>query len=286
MKRLAILGLVVVGWPSGGLAKDIPIEIYWSGTEPSGVFLGVPGGFQPLVSQANSTVFRGRTSVTGDRPERKTITVRYGSYSHPFDFRAHRTLSRVTFSVNHQVQGSCTSTRVREATAPSDNLLDAVNRSVAAGELINIPEPNACDRNLRFTAVRARYLQNAKMAELSNGFFLINRDVEEQYRQAAGKRGVNIDLELAAYQARDQEYEARQLVVFRTAAQAVGNYELALETNELMASRIASDAVAAAIYRKQGITNAALASYEQRLEVSAAAEEQQDAADQENKEPR
>jgi hypothetical protein len=266
----ALIPVLVASWAFTASARSVPVEIYWSGIQPGGVFLSIPGGFQALKIDAGGRVFRGSIEIGGDRPQRKTITVRYGAYNHPFDIRVHRTLGRVAFSVNHTVQSSCTSTRVSDASNLSDNLADAVNRSVSAGELVSIPEPNACDENLHFSALRARYRQNAKMAELSNGFFLINRTVEEQYKEAARNRGLNVGRELAEYEARDDELEARQLVVFRAAAQAVGNYGLALETNQLIAARLSADARTAVLYQQQGLTDATVSSYAQQLGVEAA----------------
>lgn len=271
MTRARWILIWLLGMPLAAEARDIPMDIRWSGTAPTEVLLVVPGGVDQLSQDSQSPTYRGEISVPSGKPERRTIIVRYGSFSHPVDFRVHGGLSRVTFFVAHQRQGSCTRTRVRYAAIESDNLADAVSRSVAAGELISIPEPNACDGDLRFRAVRARFLQNAKMAELSNGFFLINRDVERQYRQEARARGLNVDEEVAAFIDQDEKYEARQLLVFRYAAHVTGNYDLALEVNDLIGERIASDAEAAVLYQAQGATESNLAAYARAFEVQAMA---------------
>jgi hypothetical protein len=263
---------MLAAMPVPAVAKDIPVEIYWAGVSPTEVLVNIPGGIKPLQRDAAAKVFRGKISVPSGSPERRTITVRYGAYSHPFDIRVHRGLSRVTFFVSHQIQGSCTLTRVSEARLPPDNLVDAVSRSVAAGELINISEPNACSGDLRFQALQARFQQNEKMADLSNGFFLINRDVEQQYRREARARGVNVDRQVAAFVEQDNSYEARQLLIFRYTAQAVGNYALALDVNDLIAARISTDPQAATFYRRQGITKAEVETYARAVEIKAASQ--------------
>ena len=250
------------------LAKDVPIEIYWSGDAPTEVLVTVPGGLQPLQKDSTSRVFRGQIALPDDKPERRTITVEYSDYNHPFDVRLHRYLPRVTFLVSHKAQPSCTSIRVVEAGRPPDNLVDAVARSVAAGELISIAEPNACNSDLRFEALRARFRQNAKMAEISNGFFLMNRSIEDQYKQAALARHASVDQELAEYEAKDIQREVGQLLAFRTAAAGSQNYDLAIKINSFMVGRISSGSATAALYQQQGITNAGLVNYSQQLQLN------------------
>lgn len=251
-------------------ARDIPVEIRWSGVAPTDVVLSIDGGFQPLIRDTGGNTFRGTLSVTGDTPQRHTITVRYGRYYHPFDIRVHRFLPSVSFAIDHQPQGSCTSTRVREANTLTDSLPDAINRAVNAGELISIPEPNKCDGNLRLGAVRAKYRQNVRMSHLSNGFFLINPEVSAEYKQAARQRGLSVDTEVAAYAKQDEQLEARQLLVLRTSAQAVGNYALAVELNTFISDRLSTDTSVAALYRSQGITSVGLAQDAKFLEAMAA----------------
>jgi hypothetical protein len=251
-------------------AKNVPVEIRWSGTAPTDVLLSVDGGFQPLQRDAGSNTFRGSLDVIGDTPQRHTITVRYGRYYHPFDIRVHRFLPRVSFAIDHQPQGSCTSTRVKEADTLTDSLPDAINRAVNAGELISIPEPNKCDSNLRFGAMRAKYRQNVRMSHLSNGFFLINPEVSAEYKQAARQRGVSVDAEVAAYAKQDEQLEARQLLVLRSNAQAEGNYAFAVELNSYISDRLATDSTIAALYRSQGVTSVGLATDAKYLGAMAA----------------
>ena len=271
MRRIKLALPVIaalVALPVAAPAKDVPFEIHWLGQAPTAVLLSVPGGLLPLQKVAGSPVFRGQVTLPEAKPERRTITVQYGSYSHPFDVRLHRHLPRVTFLVSHQTQTSCTRTRVVEADRAPATLVDAVARAIAAGELISIPEPNACDPNLRFGALQARFRQNAKMAEISNGFFMINRSVEDQYKQAARDRGLSVESELAQYNAKDTQLEVRQLIAFRTAAVGSQNYKLALDVNSFMAARISADGTTAARYQQQGITNLGLATYSQQLQLN------------------
>lgn len=255
---------------SNAEARDLPIEIHWTGVTPSAVLLSVDGGFQPLLRDNNTNVFRGTLKVTGDAPQRQTITVRYGQYYHPFDIRVHRFLPSVTFAIDHQLQISCTSNRVSEADTLTESLPDAINLAVNAGELISIPEPNKCDANLRFGALRAKFRQNVRMSHLSNGFFLINSQISDDYKQAARQRGISVDQEIATYVKQDAQLEARQLVVLRSLAQAGGNYALAVELNAFISDRVATDAATAALYRSQGITSAGLDRDGQYLSAMAA----------------
>ena len=272
MRHFLLAFSVTLSVSRAATAKQVPVDIYWGGAAPSQVLVNVPGGMKPLQRDGAAMVFRGTMSLPDGSPERRTIIVRYGSYSHPFDIRVHRGLSRVTFFVSHTVQGSCTHVHVSQARAISDNLADAVSRSVAAGELISISEPNACNDELRFTALQARFQQNAAMTNLSNGFFLMNREIEREYKREALARGLNVDTELAQYTVRERSFEARQLAAFRTAAQAVGNYPLALNVNDLMAKQISSDPKIADFYRQQGLTAASVAAYGQTLQIEAAAQ--------------
>jgi hypothetical protein len=272
MKCCLLMAVASLSIRSGAAdAKDIPVEVHWVGAAPTQVLLSVPGGFQPLHRDPQRAIFRGQISIVQNNLQRRTLTVQYGYFSHPFDIRVHHNLARVAFSVTHQQQRSCTLARVQQASAPADNLPDAVNRSVAAGELLTIEEPNACDSNLRFGAARARFRQNVRMAELSNGFFMINPAVEEQYRREARQRLLSVEQEVAAYRQQDRLREARQLVAFRTAAEGVGNYDLAMDVTRLMAARIASDPDAAALYSQQGLTRSAVAAYMNDLSGTAAA---------------
>lgn len=268
MSRIRISGLLIVltiAFPSNASAKDLPIEVWWTGAAPTDAFVSVPGGVERLRRDGSGTVLRGTISIPDTGPQRRTITVRYGNYSHPFDIRVHPILSRVVFTVDHQIQRSCTQTKVKAANSSVDNLLDAIKRSVDAGELLSIQEPNACDRNLRFGAAQAKFRQNAAMGSLSNGLFLINRQIENEYKAAARARGVLVDAEVASLQQRDGELEVRQLLAFRSAVQGIGDYASAIQVTNYMKGRLQSDLATAAIFTGQGVTKAQLDADEARL---------------------
>jgi hypothetical protein len=232
------------------------------------------GGFRSLNKNVGTNSFVGSISVSGEAPQRRTIIVRYGTFYQPFDVRVHRFLGTIGFAVEHEKQPSCTSIRVQEAGSYSDSLPDSINREINAGELMAIPEPNRCDANLRLAAARAKYRQSVRMSQLSNGLFLINPEIKQQYELIAAERGVPVQMEVAAYDKQDQELEAKQLATVRSLAQAEGDYTRALQVNDYMAERVETGKGVAAFYRKQGVTSTGLAAdskYLQALAVKQAA---------------
>jgi len=243
---------IAASLPTEAWAKDIPLTVSWIGAAPKAAFISVPGGLEPL--KAAGPMFDGTISIPPGPPERRTVTLRYGNYNHSFDIQVIPLLTSISFAVDHQAQRSCTKARVKEANFTSDNLLDAIKRSVNAGELYAIPEPNACDKNLRFAAVRAAILQNAAMRSLSNGLFLINGQIKKAYEAAAKARGSNVSVELASYDATDRQFEVTQLNALKAESQEQGDYDYALEINEYMADRIGSSPSVAAIYQSRGVT--------------------------------
>lgn len=255
-KILVASFFVAIAAPTTAWAKDIPLYVYWSGVAPKAAFLSVPGGVEPL--KRSGPTFYGTISIPSGPPERRTITLRYGSYNHSFDIQVIPLLPSISFTVDHQTQRSCTRTRVKEASQTSDNLLDAIKRSVNAGELYGIAEPNACDKNLRFAAVRAAILQNEAMRSLSNGLFLMNGQIKKAYAAAARARGSNVAVELASYETTDRQFEVTQLKALKADAEQQGLYDHAIEINDYMADRIASGPSIAALYQSQGVTAAQL----------------------------
>jgi len=238
--------------PSRACAADIPLQVSWSGVQPNAAFISVPGGVEQL--KATGPIFYGTISIPSGPPERRTITLRYGSYSHSFDIQAVPVMKSISFFVDHQAQHSCTRARVIEAAKTSDSLIVAIKRSVNAGELFDIEEPNACDKNLRFAAIRAAISQNDAMRVLSNGLFLINGQIKKAYEAAAKAKGTNVAVELASYETSDKQFEVTQLKALRAEAEEQGFYDYALEINQYMADRIGSSPTVAAIYQDQGVT--------------------------------
>jgi hypothetical protein len=125
---------------------------------------------------------------------------------------------------------------------------------VNAGELFNIEEPNACDRNLQFAALRAEVLQNEAMRNFSHGLFLMNDELKQQYDAAARTKGANVEVELASFETTDKQWEVTQLQSLKGDARDRRNYDYALEVDNYMEQRIRSDPDVAALYGSRGIT--------------------------------
>jgi hypothetical protein len=159
----------------------VPIEVRWKGTQPSEVTINKPGGIPAL--DRDDPHRRFHTTLTVSKPnERHTITVSYGTYVYPFDIQV-QSREGVSFGIEHNVQDSCTSIRVKQAHLRPASLPEAINRAVDAGELVSISGPNRCREKLTVGAIQARYWQNLWLSEKSDGLFLTNSEFAGLYER-------------------------------------------------------------------------------------------------------
>jgi hypothetical protein len=240
-------------------AEDVPIEISWQGDPPTSISRSGDDGQPNLTCDQATRTCRGHFSVRGNGLERRTLIVTYGLFNHPIDVRIYRLSPGVIFTVTYQGQRSCTEARVNLLSVQANNLADAINRSLAAGQLLSIASPNDCDANLQWRAAQARYNQSVRMAHLSRGLFLVNDQIARDYRGQAERHGVSVAVELAAYADTELQLEAVQLVAARTEAQAQHAYMLAGEINDLLTERLRSDQAIRQAFRVQGVVERQLA---------------------------
>jgi hypothetical protein len=258
--------------------NDIPVEVRWSGARPSSINISTEGGLKPMRYDERRQIFTESISVTGSHPQRRTLIVSYGTFNHPLDIRVHSVLPSITFGIDHQPQPSCTQTKVLAAGSQSNNLPDAIKRMVGAGQLLSIQSPNDCDQSLRLHAAQARYRQNVRMGHLSQGLFLVNDHIKNDYLQLASQQGVAVNSELAAYAQAEAGLEAVQLVAARTAAQEANDFAAAAEINGYIEQRLAADVAAREVFAQQGITQIRLAADSRFLNALATSQQPVQAA--------
>lgn len=241
-------------------ARTVRVEVPWSGVAPTNVTVSVPGGDQPLTRAAGRSAFVGEISVSN--PQHGTITVQYGTYFYPFAIRLNPRIQKVVLPIGHETQRACASQRVRRVESPSNNLPEAIERAVEAGELLSIQGPNACmhDRihDLRFHAIRAAYVQAIAMNRYSDGMILVRGETEEDYRKAAREKNIPVDLQIESDQQREGIQEIRRLVASASKAIDSRNYQQAIDINDYMESRIDSSEAVKNFYASQGVTKADL----------------------------
>ena len=151
-------------------AQQIPLQVLWSGDPPT-VLVQEPGGPAPLRDRDDrAKIIRGTLPV-GEQ----TVTVQYGDFNLPFGIRVSSTLPRVSLMINHSRRKYCTERLIREAEAPAVTLPDAINRFVAAGQLLAIPaDRGGCDSELRIRAMVARGDRNQQMWAFNRALYIPN----------------------------------------------------------------------------------------------------------------
>jgi hypothetical protein len=255
MRLRACAAAAAAALPIGtALAATIPIEIRWAGTQPSSINISTAGGLQPLTYDSQGQVYRGTISIASATPQRRTVIISYGTFNHPIDLRVHSVLPAISFGVEHRPQASCTSNKVKASGEPSSNLVDALNRAVAAGQLLSIESPNDCGPALRPNAAQARYRQNVRMSQLSQGLFLINEQIKQEYQELAGLQQGQVAAEIAAYAQAEARLEAVQLIAARDNAQEARDFVSAAAISNYVEERIAADPAARETFAREGIT--------------------------------
>lgn len=256
---LSLLAFVIM---SATNARTVQVEVSWSGVAPTNVMVSVPGGNESLTRAPGRNAFLGDISVSDQGSQQGMITVQYGSYFYPFATRLNPRIQKVVLPIGHEAQHACTSQKVRRVESPSNNLPEAIERGIEAGELLSIQGSNACvhDRihDLRFHAIRAAYVQAVAMNKFSGGMILVRPETEEDYRRAARERNIPVDLQIESDQHREGIQEIRRLLASASKAIDSHNYQQAIDIDDYMESRIDFSQAVKDFYAAQGVTKAGL----------------------------
>lgn len=156
---------------AAGPADAKPIQIRWSVTQPTAVTVDTMTPLQYKDRAFEGQVPEGKhTVVIGYQIQYNRF---YGDvFNQPFKILVTNSMPSVNFEITHLPQKYCTEALVERVESTSTTPQDAVNRFVAAGQLLDIPRnPGGCDPELRARAIRARHDQNVAMWKLDPGLF-------------------------------------------------------------------------------------------------------------------
>lgn len=239
MRHQLRLMVLVAGATSATVAADIPLTVRVGNGDPvQTVELQNASGLVALAKSPDGSSFTGNIAVVRGDTALQSIVVNYADFGYPLRLRVHQHLPRVEFPIKARLPASCTASHVTNVEEQTTDLGTAISQSIQAARLASIQGNDRCSSTLRTRAVKAKFRNARRMAQLSQGLFVVPDELIAEYRALTGT--MTAVAEIKRYEMEAFELQAVQLVALRNEAQTDGDFGKAAAIQQTIAQEASS----------------------------------------------
>lgn len=250
--------LLVGCLPVAVLAATVPITVRVDGDPVQSIELDGETGLVPLIKEENGARFTGTMEVGASGVVIQPLIIRYPDFRYPISLTLHPYLKFVAFPVELKPATSCTRRRVETVELEVTTLPDAINNSLLSTRLANIQGNDRCLGTLRSRVIRAKFRNTRRMAQLSNGRFVVPHALIAEYQQTLST-SQSATAEVERYKTEALELQATQLVAARGEAQSAGRFATAAAIQQVIAKVANSKAEAREAFANVGLSEKRIA---------------------------
>lgn len=219
MRIQGLFSALVAGCLSvAAIAATVPLTVRVNGDPVQSIDLAGELGLVPLTKEENGARFTGAIDVNSPGVVIQPLVVSYSDFRYPMSLTLHPYLKFVAFPLELKPAASCTRSRIEAVEGEVTTLPDAINNSLLATRLASIQGNDRCYGPLRSRAIRAKFRNARRMAQLSKGLFVVPEELIAEYQQAL-PTSQSAAAEVERYKTEALELQGIQLVAARGEAQ-------------------------------------------------------------------
>jgi hypothetical protein len=252
--------LLLAGCASAAaMAADVPLTVRVSNGDPvQTIELKGGPGLVPLARSADGSRFTGTIGISAGGTTLQPVVISYSDFGYPVVLRVHQHLPSVEFPVKARLPTSCTLSQVESVEVDTTDLATAIGKSIRAARLASIEGNDSCDAALRTRAIRAKFRNARRMAQLSQGLFVIPDELIAECKSVC--KSTTVLAELKRYPTEAIELQAIQLVALRDEARDDGNFGKAAAIQDYIADEAKSSDVIEKAFAQVGVDKDRIAS--------------------------
>lgn len=239
--------------PAVVFAATVPLTVRVEGDPVQSVDFHGEIGVIPLKREDNGARFTGVMDAGTSGVVIQQLLIKYPDFRYPISITLHPYLELVAFPVELKPATSCTLGRVEAVEREVTTLPDAINNSLLATRLANIQGNDRCQGTLGPRAIRAKFRNTRRMAQLSNGLFVVPSALLAEYHQAFSASQIAI-AEVERYKSEALELQGIQLVAARGEAQSAGRFATAAAIQQVIAEEANSKENTREAFAEVGLT--------------------------------
>lgn len=241
------IGLLLAGTAS---AESVPLTVRVNNGDPvQSVDFAGRSGLVELQKSPDGHRFTGSIRVDSGDSVSQQLVINYPDFGYPMLLRVFRHLPQVEFPVGARLPSACTLAKIVSVEAQTTDLASAISKSIQAARLASIEGNDRCDAGLRARAIAAKFRNARRMAQLSQGLFVIPDQLIAEYRSLP--TASTAAAEINRYASEAIELQAVQLVAARTEAQRDGKFAEAAAIQGIIRDQAAQSEVA---FARVGLT--------------------------------